>query len=50
MSKNLDVSDSNNILKTLLVVLIVGGIAYLIYYLYNQGSCKTIRNSYGNKI
>ena len=36
MSKNLDVSDSNNILKTLLVVLIVGGIAYLIYYLYNQ--------------
>jgi len=45
MSKNLDVSDSNNILKTLLVVLIVLGIAYLIYYLYNQQKGNTV-NTY----
>ena len=36
MTKNVDVSDSNNILKTILTILIVAGIAYLIYYLYNQ--------------
>jgi hypothetical protein len=38
MAKNLDTSDSNNILKTLLIILIVAGIAYLVYYLYNQSS------------
>ena len=36
MTKNLDVSDSNNILKSIITILIVAGIAYLIYYLYNQ--------------
>ena len=36
MTKNLDVSDSNNILKMILTILIVAGIAYLVYYLYNQ--------------
>lgn len=35
MAKDLS-SDSNNILRTILVILIVGGIAYLVYYLYNQ--------------
>ena len=38
MAKNLDTSDSNNILKTILIILIVAGIAYLVYYLYNQSS------------
>jgi hypothetical protein len=38
MAKNLDTSDSNNILKTIIIILIVAGIAYLIYYLYNQNS------------
>lgn len=38
MAKNLDTSDSNNILKTLLIILIVAGIAYLVYYLYNQSN------------
>lgn len=36
MAKNLDTSDSNNILKTVLIVLIVVGVAYIIYYLYNK--------------
>lgn len=40
MAKNLDItnsnSDSNNILKTIIIILIVVGIAYLIYYLYAQ--------------
>jgi hypothetical protein len=40
MAKNLDTSDSNNILKTLLIILIVAGIAYLVYYLYNQNSSQ----------
>ena len=31
-------SDSNNILRNILIVLIVVGIAYLIYYLYNQNT------------
>jgi hypothetical protein len=30
------ISDSNSILKTILIIVIVAGIAYLIYYLYNQ--------------
>jgi hypothetical protein len=38
MAKDLDTSDSNNILKTILIILIVAGIAYLVYYLYNQSS------------
>jgi hypothetical protein len=44
MSKNLDVSNSNNILQTIVTILIVAGIAYLIYYLYNQNTKKN--NSY----
>jgi uncharacterized protein YxeA len=36
-------SDSNNILRTILIVLIVVGIAYLIYYLYNQNTM--VKNS-----
>lgn len=36
MAKNLDISDSNDILKTIITIIIVAGIAYLIYYLYNQ--------------
>ena len=36
MAKNSEVSDSNNILKTLLIIIIVIGIAYFIYYLYTQ--------------
>jgi len=38
MTKNIEVavSDSNNILKTIITVLIVAGIAYVIYYLYNK--------------
>lgn len=31
----IDVSDSNSILKNILIILVVAGIAYLIYYLYN---------------
>lgn len=31
-------SDSNSILKTIVIILFVAGIAYLIYYLYNQNS------------
>lgn len=46
MAKNLDVSnsnsDSNNILKTILIILIVIGIAYLIYYLYSQNNTTVI--------
>ena len=38
MAKDLDTSDSNNILKTILIILIVAGIAYLVYYLYNQST------------
>ncbi len=45
MAKNLDTSDSNNILKTIVIILIVAGIAYLIYYLYNQNSNKGKVNS-----
>lgn len=44
MAKNLDVtnsnSDSNNILKTIVIILIVIGIAYLIYYLYTQNTAN----------
>lgn len=43
MTKNLEVSDSNSILKTIIIVLIVAGVAYVIYYLYNknQGNNNT---------
>ena len=45
MTKNIEVavSDSNSILKTIIIVLIVAGIAYAIYYLYNknQGNDNT---------
>jgi hypothetical protein len=46
MTKNLEVSDSNSILKTIIIVLIVAGIAYVIYYLYNknQGNDNTKMN------
>ena len=40
MTKILDTSDSNNILKTILIILIVAGIAYLIYHLYNQNTSQ----------
>ena len=38
MPKSLDMtdSDSNNILRTIIIVLFIAGIAYLIYYLYTQ--------------
>jgi hypothetical protein len=36
MAKDLDVSNSNNILKTLVIILVVVGISYLVYYLYTQ--------------
>lgn len=44
MTKNLDVSDSNNILKAIITILIVGGIAYVIYYLYNQQKMGNVQN------
>jgi hypothetical protein len=34
MTKNADISNSNSILRNILIILIVAGIAYLIYYLY----------------
>jgi cytoskeletal protein RodZ len=36
MSTNLELSNSNNILKGLFIILIVVGIAYFIYYLYSH--------------
>ena len=44
MAKNLDVlnSDSNNIFQTLLIIFIVGGIAYLVYYLYNKANTQDV--------
>jgi len=38
MAKTLDMtdSDSNNILRTIIIILFIAGIAYLIYYLYTQ--------------
>ena len=38
MPKNLDVinSESNSIFRTIVIVIVIVGIAYLIYYLYNQ--------------
>lgn len=38
MTKNGDISDSNNILRNILIILIVVGIAYFIYYLYTNNS------------
>ena len=49
MTKNLDVSDSNSILKTIVIVLIVTGIAYLIYNLYNQHKKITYKNTLSNE-
>lgn len=41
MAKNVEiVSTSNSILKNIIVILIVVGIAYLVYYLYNRNSSK----------
>ena len=46
MSSNLELSNSNNILKGLFIILIVVGIAYFIYYLYSQnGSVPQMRGS-----
>jgi cytoskeletal protein RodZ len=46
MSSKLEISDSNNILKGLFIILIVVGIAYFIYYLYSQnGSLPEMRGS-----
>ena len=50
MTKNLDVSDSNNILKMILTILIVAGIAYLVYYLYNQYKLDSKGNKKYNSI
>ena len=41
MAKSLDTSDSNNILKTLFIIIIVIGIAYFIYHLYTQNTVKS---------
>ena len=43
MTKELNVSksDSNNILKTIVIILVVVGIAYLVYYLYNQNQVQS---------
>jgi len=38
MTKSVDISDSNNMLRNILIILIVIGIAYLIYYLYTNNS------------
>jgi hypothetical protein len=38
MAKDLDVSNSNNILKTIVIILVVVGISYLVYYLYTQNN------------
>lgn len=38
MANNLDVSNSNSILKNILIIVIVAGIAYLVYYLYNKNN------------
>ena len=46
MTKNLDVSDSNNILKTIVTILVVAGIAYLIYHLYNQNKKSSSNINY----
>ena len=44
MVKNVDVSDSNNILKTIIIILIVVGIAYVVYYLYNKNQEQNMMN------
>ena len=45
MANTLDMtSDSNNILKTNLIIVFVVSIAYIIYYLYTQNSMKTQDN------
>lgn len=44
-------SDSNNILRTILIILIVVGIAYLIYYLYNQNTMvKNVDSEYKKEV
>lgn len=45
MAKNLDTSDSNNILKTVLIILIVVGVAYIVYYLYNKYDSDNNKNN-----
>jgi hypothetical protein len=57
MAKSLDItnsnSDSNSILKTLLIILVVAGIAYIIYYLYtnnNKSNVDTKINTNGDNI
>ena len=48
MPKNLDInnsssnSDSNSILKTIVIILAIAGIAYIIYYLYIQYSTEKV--------
>lgn len=36
----LDVSDSNSILQNILIILVIIGIAYLVYYMYNSSSMQ----------
>lgn len=38
MTKSTDISNSNSILRNILIILIVVGIAYLIYYLYSNNT------------
>jgi len=38
MTKSADISNSNSILRNILIILIVVGIAYLIYYLYSNNT------------
>jgi hypothetical protein len=48
MAKEL-VSDSNNILRNILIILIVAGIAFIAYYLYSTGSStKNVNNVLAN--
>ena len=44
MTKSADISNSNSILRNILIILIVVGIAYLIYYLYNNNNTKPYNN------
>jgi hypothetical protein len=46
MAKDLDVSNSNNILKTLIIILVVVGISYLVYYLYTQNNATDKKVAY----
>ena len=42
MTKSADISNSNSILRNILIILIVVGIAYLIYYLYSNNKPNNV--------